>query len=218
MPRPDSQYTQSVTAVVEQLARITASLDAPASIVVPAETERFAAGKRSRIAAVAAILRPAAGDDLELLLIRRAERAGDVWSGQMALPGGRREPTDVDPVHTAQRETAEEVGIDLTVADARLLGALPSLLPMNPALPPISVYPFVWSVDDAEASLSEEVADFQWVPLAHLRSIDNRIEHRLSLPDGVERSFPAIALGDDVLWGMTHRIVHTLLDAAAADE
>jgi 8-oxo-dGTP pyrophosphatase MutT (NUDIX family) len=41
-------------------------------------------------AAVALIVR---GDvDLEVLLIKRARREGDLWSGHMALPGGRRDP------------------------------------------------------------------------------------------------------------------------------
>ena len=63
-------------------------------------------------AAVAAILRESEGK-LELLLIRRSSRASDPWSGQMALPGGRRDPSDPSLRQTAIRETLEEVGLDL---------------------------------------------------------------------------------------------------------
>ena len=67
---------------------------------------------RDRHAAVALMLRERSGR-LELLVIQRAEKAGDPWSGHMALPGGRREPGDRDAYDTARRETLEEVGIDL---------------------------------------------------------------------------------------------------------
>src|SRR5262245_34151321 len=63
-------------------------------------------------AAVAAILLPR-DDTFEILLIRRAERPTDLWSGHMAFPGGRRSPEDRDLLATAVRETEEEVGLDL---------------------------------------------------------------------------------------------------------
>ena len=82
-------------------------------------------------AAVAVILAP---DPDALLLIRRAERAGDPWSGHMALPGGRQEPTEPDLFTTAVRETAEEVG--LTLGRRNLIGALDDVVPRTPVLPP----------------------------------------------------------------------------------
>jgi 8-oxo-dGTP pyrophosphatase MutT (NUDIX family) len=197
----------------ERLRRLAASLTPASDLQVPDERDRAAAGKRSRMAAVAALLRPTALGELELLFIRRAERAGDVWSGHIAFPGGRREHDDTSIVATAARETMEEVGIDLTSAGAVLLGALPVLEPQNPQLPPLTVFPLVWAVDaDARAGLSDEVAAVRWVTIEHLRSVEQRTDFVLTTPDGVERRLPAIALGEDVLWGMTHHIVHTLLD------
>ena len=55
-------------------------------------------------AAVALLLTP---DPDRLLLIRRAEREGDPWSGHLALPGGRRDESDTDLLATALRETFE---------------------------------------------------------------------------------------------------------------
>src|SRR5262249_62229968 len=72
-------------------------------------------------AAVAVILRE--GDPtFEILFIRRAEKDGDPWSGQMGFPGGRAEP-DEELGKTAVRETLEETGIQLA-AHGEPLGAL----------------------------------------------------------------------------------------------
>ncbi|CAG8604542.1 599_t:CDS:2, partial [Dentiscutata heterogama] len=54
-----------------------------------------------------------AGGEPEILYIKRALREGDRWSGQMAFPGGKQEPKDADDLDTAERETFEEVGLDL---------------------------------------------------------------------------------------------------------
>ena len=51
--------------------------------------------------------------DAEILFIKRAARVGDRWTSHVALPGGKREPDDVDDKMTAVRETWEEVGLDL---------------------------------------------------------------------------------------------------------
>lgn len=62
--------------------------------------------------------------DPEALFIKRTSRKGDRWGGQVALPGGGRDPEDEDDRATAIRETAEEVGLDLT-AHAIAVGSLP---------------------------------------------------------------------------------------------
>ena len=63
--------------------------------------------------------------DPEILFIKRAGRAGDRWSGHVALPGGRRDPPDLDDRAAAIRETREEVGLDLTRFDCLYVGNLP---------------------------------------------------------------------------------------------
>ena len=53
---------------------------------------------------------------------RARPQGGDPWSGHMAFPGGRQDPTDLSAAHTAERETFEEVGLDSRRAE--LLGQL----------------------------------------------------------------------------------------------
>lgn len=52
-------------------------------------------------------------DTLEVLLIKRATRRGDPWSGDVAFPGGHVETGETD-VEAAVRETMEEIGLDLS--------------------------------------------------------------------------------------------------------
>ncbi|HEX4683524.1 MAG TPA: hypothetical protein VH277_12480, partial [Gemmatimonadaceae bacterium] len=47
-----------------------------------------------RHAAIALILRTSSSGEPEMLLIRRAEYESDPWSGHIACPGGRMDPTD----------------------------------------------------------------------------------------------------------------------------
>ena len=63
--------------------------------------------------------------DLEVLFIKRAARSGDRWTGHIALPGGKREPSDPDDRTTAIRETEEEVGLDLNAEHCVFVGNLP---------------------------------------------------------------------------------------------
>jgi 8-oxo-dGTP pyrophosphatase MutT (NUDIX family) len=160
-----------------------------------------------RWAAVAVIVAPTPPS---LLLIRRAERAGDPWSGQVALPGGHRQRGDEDLVETAMRETMEEVG--LTLGRSQLLGALDDVAPRTPVLPPIAVRPFVFGLERAALPvvLSNEVASVHWEPLASLLRDDARGEYVFT-SGGVERILPSYRTSAGTLWGMTERILNGLL-------
>jgi 8-oxo-dGTP pyrophosphatase MutT (NUDIX family) len=141
-----------------------------------------------------------------VLLIRRAERAGDPWSGQVAFPGGRQDPGDPDLLATAMRETREETGVDL--ARAERLGVLDDLVPTTPTLPPVLVRPFVFALSERPALAAEqgEVARAFWVALARLAARGAR-QDLVLMVRGVERTFPAYRVGADVIWGLTERIL-----------
>lgn len=158
-------------------------------------------------AAVALILIERHG--LEALFIKRAARAGDPWSGQVALPGGRYEADDSDLFHTAVRETREETGVDLS--NAERLGVLDDLYPRTPTLPPVRVRPFVFTIPAAPPLvISDEVERAFWVPLAGLGEPGVRRDVKLIIR-GEPRIFPAYDLGEEVIWGMTERILTPLL-------
>lgn len=160
-----------------------------------------------RQAAVAIVLAP---EPDRLLLIRRAEHPLDPWSGQMGLPGGRREAIDIDLVATALRETREELGLDLS--GAPLAGTLDDLAPNTPVLPPIVVRPYVFLLHQAPEAftISGEVQYARWALLEELSRPEiyrpYAFEYR-----GVRMTRPGYHLGDDVVWGMTERILTPLL-------
>jgi 8-oxo-dGTP pyrophosphatase MutT (NUDIX family) len=153
-------------------------------------------------AAVALILAP---DPDSLLLIRRAERVNDPWSGHVGLPGGRQESRDSSLLQTAIRETAEEIGLPLS--DAQSLGALDDVVPRTVSLPPIAVRPFVFALDDRPLLvLSDEIAAVQWIPLRQLRDPATHAPTVVSVR-GESLVVPAYVVGDLVVWGMTERIL-----------
>jgi 8-oxo-dGTP pyrophosphatase MutT (NUDIX family) len=158
-------------------------------------------------AAVALVLRQG-GDGLEALFIKRATRAGDPWSGQIALPGGRRHDGEDSLQRTAMRETLEEIGLDLA-AHGQLLGELSESRPRNPLLPPIIVRPYVFAVQAHPALvLNEEVAEAFWVPLGHVFDPARKRDITIHV-SGVRLERSAIGFGEHDIWGMTEKILCT---------
>src|SRR2546426_506447 len=62
-------------------------------------------------AVVAILLWDEPGRGLQTLLVQRAEREGDPWSGQIGLPGGQVKQGDETPRAALHREVEEEGGI-----------------------------------------------------------------------------------------------------------
>lgn len=165
-------------------------------------------------AAVALVLR--ARTELELLLVRRAERTGDPWSGHIAFPGGRRAADDADLVATALREAQEETGIDFHRL-GELLGTLDEVEPGSRRLPSLVISPHVVAVPPSVEPVPDlaEVEHARWVPLSALR--DERSTSWIRIPaDGVVKRFPAIEYEDYTIWGLTYRILRQFLEVTEA--
>ena len=143
-------------------------------------------------ASTALVLAPG-DDDVEVAIIERSQRADDRWSGQLAFPGGRRDPADRDLAATAARESAEEVGLTLG-------RPLTCVAQQRARVRPGMVACYAFAVAERRRLVPEpgEVANAWWVPLGTLTDPANAtsIRHR-----GLR--FPAIDVEGRALWGLT---------------
>jgi 8-oxo-dGTP diphosphatase len=156
-------------------------------------------------AAVALLLRPI-NEELRILVVKRVENSNDPWSGQMALPGGRREPQDRDLRQTVIRETLEETGINL-LDRCRFLGMLETH--RSAVRPGMRIIPFVVLLEyEPRVRLNaKELERFIWVTPRQL--VENKGNAEFSYG-----RLPVYKIGDNVIWGMTYfiltRFIHLL--------
>jgi len=169
-----------------------------------------APGGGGRRAAVAVLLHDEPAGP-RVLLMKRAEREGDPWSGHISLPGGRHDPTDPDMLATAIRETHEELTIDLT--GTRLLGQLAPLHPRTAGPSGIEVTPFVFVTSVAvEPQCGPEALAAFWLPLEIAAS--GALDGTYTYP-GSEMTFPTWTYEGHVIWGLTMRILADVLVTAS---
>ncbi|WP_338863535.1 CoA pyrophosphatase [Myxococcus stipitatus] len=127
-------------------------------------------------------------------------------ANQYSFPGGGRDAEDLTPLHTALRETEEELGIDRR--GVRVLGMLDEV----PTISQYRVRPFVGVIpgDGQYTPSVEEVAFVLEVPLARLMDpAILRVERKEVL--GAERDLYFYTYGEHVIWGATARILRDFL-------
>lgn len=167
-----------------------------------------------RHAAVALILRDAESGP-EVLFIERARHDNDPWSGDLGFPGGKVEPDDGNPRLAAQRETLEEIGLDLKAAS--YLGRLDDIAGAHL---PVAVSCFVYATGRCAAfTLSDEIVDAFWVPLPTLGD-PGRHRQMTVFFRGERLERPAIDLRGHhgtVLWGITYRLICQFLQLVEID-
>ncbi len=165
-------------------------------------------GDLERRAAVAMLLRDNDGDT-EILLMKRAEHDKDPWSGDLGFPGGSIEESDPTPRAAAERETWEEVGLQLT--EDNYLGQSDSL---TGAYLSVHVSCFVYQVaNDAEFKLNGEVVELFWIPFKTLLE-PQRNQQLTFFYRGRDRKHPVIKLEEwssRPLWGITYRLIDSFL-------
>lgn len=162
-----------------------------------------------RRAAVAVLIYDGTPDP-HVLLMQRALRASDPWSGHISLPGGGYDLCDGTLLATAIRETREELGIDLTIA--RFVGVLPVLAPLVSGPSGIEVTPFVFATEARVETVCgpEAVAAF-WLPIEAAATGD--FDGIYTYP-GTERTFPSWNFAGHTIWGLTRRILGDLIAVA----
>ena len=169
--------------------------------------KRFAEPNKKQ-AAVAILLHPTK-NDLQILFIERAAHPKDPWSGHIAFPGGTIEPEDANLQQTAERETQEELGIDLS--HTQYVGQLDDV---TGASLPIQVSAYVYATNHKPILCpNSEVCDAFWSSFHHiinptrLQTLQLKNWHPL-------KEVPAIDLlgpNRPVLWGLTYRLVAQLI-------
>jgi len=157
-------------------------------------------------ASVAILIRPAA-DDLEVFIVKRAEVDGDPWSGDMAFPGGKKAAQDLGVLDAAVREVMEETGIDLKpLKPLGYMEPLTSWVRRNFRVQPV-VYLFE---RDPPIRLNYELTKYMWTPIGELRKLRSQATVK-----GFDS--PIYRIGDEVVWGLTCRMLDQLIEIFGDD-
>lgn len=141
----------------------------------------------------------------EILFIRRAPHDLDPWSGDIGFPGGRLQGHSESARQAAERETFEELNLELP--ESSCIGRLDDLYG---ATLPILVSCFVYLLEQKpELTPNHEIASTFWFPVAEL--LEESRHHMATLNyRGQTIIHPAVdILGRDrtVLWGITYRLI-----------
>lgn len=175
----------------------------------PVDERRFdlLTPKSHRKGAVLLMIYPE-GNQAFFPLIKRPNYPG-VHGGQIALPGGKMDPTDADLIYTALREAEEEVAIN--PQKVTVLGSLTDLyIPASNFL----VKPVI--------AFSEEIPDFvpearevqQILPTPLLSLFDKGIlmRKKLIVNQGLELDTPYFEIQKEMVWGATAMILSEFLE------
>ena len=155
----------------------------------------------------AAVLMPITrADNPELVLTLRAQNLS-THGGEVAFPGGRRDPEDYDLIRTALRETHEEVGLAPNLV--QVVGSLSELISRHG----VKVTPYVGFVPDAieyQANAGEIDSIFS-VPLDFFASDPRQTTHRI---DYLGRTWyvPSYHFAGYKIWGLTAVMVVELVN------
>lgn len=143
------------------------------------------------------------------LIQRTSNNPNDRHSGQISLPGGRYDDTDINFEWTARREVEEEIGVKAN--EIEVLGQLSSLyIPVSNFL----VYPFVgYLASEPRFQLqTSEVRDLIETPISILLDRSNVKYTDMLMPSGMHlKSVPHFDVKGNMVWGATAMILGEML-------
>ena len=151
--------------------------------------------------------------DYRVVLTKRTELVAN-HKGEVCFPGGRHEPAvDQSLMHTALRESAEEIG--LRTEETEVLGALEARATRFKFL--VTPYVAVLKTPHAFTPQPTEVAEVLEIPLDYLLSPEALSTEPMAWRD-VNISTPYFRYNDHIIWGATARILQQFLSLLSSDQ
>ncbi len=148
------------------------------------------------------------GGDAHVLFVKRSDHLGE-HPGQMAFPGGGREPGDDDLQATAIREAGEEIG--MRPEEASVVGRLDDIRTITE----YSVRPYVARVVDREyAPDMREIAEIAVLSVADLTDRANYESERRDHPHYGDIRLHFFHVDGYTVWGATGRMLVQFLELA----
>ena len=154
--------------------------------------------------------------DGELHIVMILRNPGGAHGGQVAFPGGKRDPQDETMLDTALREVREELGLILTRED--VLAELPMEQTRTtgyrvfPYLARIRV-PHQWQIAEREI---DELFDVKLSDIIRPGAHDKMIDRFPTWQKAQQVSFYQV--GPHRLWGLSYRILHPVIPRLVAGE
>lgn len=171
--------------------------------------------KKPRIEA--AVLVPVyRGEDGEIRLVLVKRTQGGIHGGQLAFPGGKRDPRDQSMLATALREAWEEIGLppkriqilaSLRVVETRTTGFL-----VFPFLARV-LMPIEWHRNTREIA---EIIPIILSDLTRPEAQGQEMRHLAAWPEPRMSAF--YRFGTYKIWGATYRILHPLIPRLLSGE
>lgn len=142
------------------------------------------------------------------LLLTKRSRQLSAHAGEVSFVGGRRDDEDKDVAHTALREASEEVG--LSSEQVSIIGYLPCQTAKSGAVVCPVVAVVSPDVCDGLVGCQDEIERIFWGELAFFKSTpptDIQLTY-----DNYRFATPAWTVDGETVWGLTGRIIASLLD------